>query len=262
MHFQVLSSGSKGNSALVRAGETRVLVDAGLTARQQSLRLETAKVSVRALHHLVVSHGHLDHARSAGILGKRNEDLVVHCAERVMRNRSLERARRLATLTIGRERELTDEEGRDAVRMLAVRIPHDADPTVAFRFEHGGRRAVVLTDMGRPAPEATEPLADPHLLLLEFNHDEELLASGPYPPKLKKRIAGDGGHLSNRQAADVLRSLAGPNIHTLVLAHLSEHNNRPELALEAARNTLDELGLAGVRVVVASQHEVGENLPV
>jgi len=262
MHLQVLSSGSRGNSTLVRGGETRILVDCGLGPRQQTERLEAARLPVRALHHIALSHGHLDHTRSAGVLGKRNPDLTVHCAERLMGNQALQRARRLSRLAIGRETLLTDSRGADPVTMLAVKIPHDADPTVAFRLEHEGRVAVVLTDMGRPAPEATAALANPHVLVLEFNHDEELLASGPYPEKLKRRIRGDGGHLSNRQAAEVLVRLAGPNLHTLVLAHLSKENNRPELALAAAGATLAELGRSDVRVLVASQDEVGESLAV
>ena len=262
MHFQVLSSGSKGNSALIRAGETRLLIDAGLTAREQTARLEAAQVPVRSLHHIALSHGHLDHTRSAGILSKRNQRLTVHCAERLMKNRALARARRLSTLTIGREQSLCDPTGADALQLQAVQIPHDADPTVAFRIEHEGRRLVILTDMGQPAPAATRALRDPHLLMLEFNHDEGMIATGPYPPSLRRRILGAGGHLSNRQSADVLEYLAGPNLHTLVLAHLSASNNTPELALEAANARLSALGLSHVRVIVASQSEIGENLRV
>jgi len=262
VHYQVLSSGSKGNSALVRAGEVRLLIDAGLSARAQTERLEAARTSVKALHHIALTHGHLDHARCAGVLSKRNQDLTVHCAERLMKNKSLARARRLATLRIGSEFELFDFERRDSLRLLAVQIPHDADPTVAFRVEHHGRRLVVLTDMGHPAPRNLAPLADPHVLHLEFNHDEDMLEAGPYPPKLQKRILGEGGHLSNLQAAEVLEQLAGPSLHTLVLAHLSEHNNTPELARSVAEAKLAELGRSHVRVLIASQTEVGESLEV
>lgn len=262
MHYQVLSSGSKGNSALVRAGDVRLLVDAGLTAREQTARLEAAKTSVRALHHIALTHGHLDHARSAGILSKRNEHLTVHCAERLMKNKSLARARRLSRLNIGSELELFDFEGRESLQLRAVQIPHDADPTVAFRVDHGGRSVVVLTDMGHPAPRALGPLVNSHVLHLEFNHDEGMIESGPYPPSLRTRILGDGGHLSNDQAAEVLAQLAGPNLHTLILAHLSENNNTPELARSVAESQLAALGRSDVRILIASQDEVGENIEV
>lgn len=264
MRLRVLGSGSEGNAVLVRAGEVHLLVDAGLPVRDLRARLEAARSPASRLDHVLVTHGHLDHARSAGILGRRSRELVVHAAERVLRNRSLARARRLSTLPVGREFVLPPSRfgGLDEVRVRSVRIPHDADPTVAFRLEHEGRAAVVVTDIGHPSPEAAKALADPHVLVLEFNHDREMLARGPYAEKLKRRIAGPAGHLSNEEAAQMLRLVAGPRLHTLVLAHLSRTNNLPLLALAAARGALAELGLDGVRVVVASQDEPGPDLEV
>jgi phosphoribosyl 1,2-cyclic phosphodiesterase len=100
------------------------------------------------------------------------------------------------------------------------------------------------------------------VLVLEFNHDVELLRNGPYPPALQRRILGGAGHLSNEEAARMLLLLAGPELHTLVLAHLSEKNNSPELARAAARGALASIGRDDVRVLVASQDEVGPNLGV
>ena len=179
-----------------------------------------------------------------------------------MNNASIRRHKRLATLTIGSCAELPNARGSDALRVSPVEIPHDAPPTVAFRIEHAGRTAVILTDMGVPRPEVAARLRGAHVLVLEFNHDTGMLAHGPYPATLKRRIAGNAGHLSNEQAACMLRAMADANLHTLVLAHLSAHNNTPELARAAARAALEELGLGHVRVLVASQDEVGENLQV
>jgi len=100
------------------------------------------------------------------------------------------------------------------------------------------------------------------LLVLEFNHDPEMLRKGPYPINLKKRVAGRGGHLSNDQGAEVLGHLAGPNLHTLILAHLSLKNNTRQLAVDAAEAKLAELGLEGVEVIVADQDQVGRNIEV
>lgn len=261
MHLQVLSSGSGGNSALVRAGEARVLVDAGLPSAEMGRRLEAARLGHGGLDHVFVTHGHLDHARSAGVVARRHR-ATLHCAEAVMRNASVRRHKRLATLRIGSPSSAPCSRGEAGLTLTPVALPHDAQPTVAFKIEHAGRVAVILTDMGVPRDDVARQLAGAHVIVLEFNHDLSLLESGPYPYPLKRRIAGNAGHLSNEQAAWMLRALASASLHTLVLAHLSEHNNRPEIAREVAQATLDALGLAHVQVLVASQTEVGPNLEV
>lgn len=263
MHLQVLSSGSAGNATLLRADDTRVLVDAGLSARAMTERLVVAGVPHQGIHHVLVTHAHLDHARSTGILAKRHQALL-HCPEAMMRHRTASRSPRLAALRPGVAVALAGPASASeaALTATAVPIPHDCDPTVAFVLDHGGRRAVILTDMGEPRDDVARRLAGAHVLVLEFNHDPQMLANGPYPPVLRKRIAGVGGHLSNDQGAAMLRRLAGPELHTLVLAHLSAKNNTPELAVEAARAALEDAGVTGVEVLVASQHEVGPNLRV
>jgi len=261
MHLQVLGSGSEGNAAVIRAGDLTVLCDAGLGVRVLSERFEAVGVGPHTIDHLLVTHAHLDHARSAGAIAKRQR-AVLHCAERIMGNRSIARAPVLERLHVGSTRELRPERGVGTLAFTPVLVPHDCDPTVAFRFEHEGRRLVVLTDLGAPRPELVRKLAGAHVLLLEFNHDPVMMADGPYPPVLQRRITGDQGHLSNDQAAELLGRLAGPELHTLVIGHVSKKTNRPELALEVAERKLRELGREDVRVVVAEQDRVGENLRV
>jgi phosphoribosyl 1,2-cyclic phosphodiesterase len=261
VHLQILSSGSEGNATLVRAGDLTLLVDAGLGMREQGERLRQAGLGPRALDHLLVSHAHLDHARSAGALAKR-QDALLHCAETCMQHRALARAPRKSTLPIGKPFALAAERGRGEVEALATLLPHDCDPTVAFRLESEGRCAVIVTDLGHPCPQVARALAGAHLLVLESNWDPELMEASPYPPVLRRRITGDRGHLSNQQSARMLELLAGPELHTLVLAHLSKKTNRPELARAAAEETLDRLGLRSVRVLFASQDEIGPALPV
>ena len=264
MHFQTLSSGSNGNAALVRAGETNVLLDAGLPLPELEERLLAARVAPQRVGHIALTHGHLDHARSAGLLARKT-GARVHCCESLMRNASLRKAPRLARLTVGGRTTLEVSGGSTCGETLSlepVAIPHDADPTVAFRLEHRGRVAVLVTDMGRVARQPALRLSGAHVLLLEFNHDLELLQHGPYPAQLKKRIAGPHGHLSNDEACDMLRLLIGPELHTLVLAHLSIVNNTPERAFDKARAALRALGREDVRVLIAGRDEVGPNIEV
>ncbi|MFT7486662.1 MAG: phosphoribosyl 1,2-cyclic phosphodiesterase [Candidatus Paceibacteria bacterium] len=261
MHIQVLGSGSEGNAMVLRAGDINLMVDAGLGVRVLSERFELAHVGPRTIDHLFVTHGHLDHARNAGAIAKRQK-ATLHCSEKIMGHRSISRAPEFVAFRIGQERTIEPVRGTGTLTYCPVLLPHDCDPTVGLRFEHEGRVAVVLTDIGRPDAEVARQLQGAALLVLEFNYDPEMLREGPYPPVLQQRISGGRGHLSNDQAADMLEQLACPDLHTVVLAHISQKNNTPQLAEACARAALERMGRPEVKVVIASQHEVGDNLEV
>lgn len=261
MHLQVLGSGSGGNAVLVRAGELNLLVDAGLPLDELERRLVEARLPPHRLDAIALTHGHLDHARSAGLLSQKC-GARVYCSEGLMSNASLRRARAFHALPVGGALAIRARRGPDVIRLQAIPLPHDAEPTLAFRLEHAGRAAAICTDMGHPAHAAALALAGVHLLVLEFNHDAEMLARGPYTSALKRRVAGPRGHLSNAEAAQVLRWAIAPELTTLVLAHLSATNNSPELALAAARAALAEAGRSDVRLFVAEQDRVGPSLEV
>jgi phosphoribosyl 1,2-cyclic phosphodiesterase len=261
VHLQVLSSGSGGNSTLVRAGDTAVLVDAGLTLKDLDERFAAARFAPAELDHVLVTHGHLDHARSAGALARR-ERALLHTAAALQSNASIRRCKNLNTLSVGGIQALPGRLRDEGFCATSIPLPHDALPTVAFKLEHEGRCAVILTDMGTPKAEVAQALRGAHVLVLEFNHDPQMLRCGPYPPALQRRILGNGGHLSNVQAAEMLEAMATDSLHTLVLAHLSEKNNTRELALQHARAALARRGLEHVRVLIADQSVIGENLQV
>lgn len=261
MHIQTLSSGSDGNATLVRAGDATILVDAGLPMQELEARLEAARVGFRQIDHVFVTHGHLDHSRSAGRIARKHH-ATVHASEGLLVHRAIRRARRLSAITIDSPSRAEGPRGDQGLRLTPVRLPHDAHPTVAYRIEHDGRAAIVLTDMGRPADDVVRRLVGAHVIVIEFNHDVRMVEEGPYPEPLKRRILGGAGHLSNDEAGEVLARLVTSELHTVVLAHLSETNNTPELAVAAARRTLRDAGRDDVRVLVASQHEVGPNLAV
>ncbi len=249
-----MGSGSRGNAALLWADETVILIDAGLPIRTLTERLASTGIGFKAIDHVIVSHGHLDHSRSAGIIAKRH-GAALHCAARIHEHRSVSRAPDKRDLPINGSTTLEPRRGSEPVKLTTAKIPHDCEPTVAFRIDHRGKTLSFLSDMGEPREDAAQALANPGLLVLESNYDEQMLKEGPYPAALKQRVRGVGGHLSNEQMAVMLTRMAGPALHTVILAHLSEKNNRPELAIEAARAALERLGRPEVQVLAAKQAE-------
>lgn len=255
MKLQILGSGSRGNAALLWAGETLVLIDAGLPIRTLNSRLDGARIGHRAIDHVLVSHGHLDHSRSAGIIAKRH-GATLHCAAKIQLHRSLCRAPDKKDLPIGGTTVL---EGRGplgtSLRVTTTKVPHDCEPTVAFGIEQSGRKLSLISDMGEPREDVAKVLHDPHVLMLEANYDLDMLMSGPYPQSLRERVQGSGGHLSNEQMAVMLTRVAGPKLHTVYLIHLSEKNNTSVLARAAAETALQRMGRDNVEVITALQHE-------
>ena len=262
MRLRVLGSGSRGNSALLSADETLVLLDAGLPIRELAARLESSRIGHRGIDHVLVTHGHLDHSRSAGIIAKRHR-AALHCADRYFHNRALSRAPEKRALQDRGRIELEPRPGSEPGPVVrTIRVPHDCDPTFALGIEHRDRHLALVSDMGEPREDVASALENPHVLLLEANHDVQMLRAGPYPPPLKDRVAGPRGHLSNDQMAVMLTRMAGPRTHTVVLIHLSEKNNTSALALGAARAALAHLGRPEIRVLAATQHEPLEPIDV
>lgn len=257
MNIQILGSGSKGNAAVLRAGEVTVLLDAGLGARILGERLQAAGVGHRGLDHVVVTHGHLDHARSAGIYAKRHA-ATLHCPGRIQEHKAMARAPKkcalpqpgVTTLTTPRPSRGSEIQGPT---IETVRVPHDCDPTLALRIEHEGRVLGWLTDIGEPREDVARTLSGCHVLAIEANHDPVMLREGPYPESLKARVLGVGGHLSNDQMATMLARMAGPELHDVILLHLSATNNDPQVARSTAEAALARLGRSDIAVHVASQ---------
>lgn len=229
-----LGSGSKGNGTLVESGNSCVLVDCGFSVRETERRLARLGRTATDLTAILVTHEHSDHGRGVLPLARKYRLPII--------------------LTAGTARALNPA-GADEVRVIDTRnpfavgsfevtpvaVPHDAREPVQFIFARDGRRVGVLTDLGCITPHVVESFNGCDGLLIEANHDPDMLAHGPYPPALKRRVGGDWGHLSNQQCAGLLARIDRRCLQLVVLGHISQHNNTVALVEEAVSPYREEL---------------------
>lgn len=242
MRFAALGSGSAGNGLVVEAGGTRLLLDCGFTVEEAERRLARLGLAAGDLAGIVVTHEHGDHFDGVLPLARRH-------GLRVWMTHGTFRAGRTAA---GVHLTLIDGQRAFDVGALSVQpvpVPHDAREPVQYVFSDGARRLGVLTDIGSPTRHVEATLCGCDALVLECNHDPQLLAAGPYPGWLKARIAGPFGHLANAAAAALLAAIDRSRLRHVLAAHLSEQNNRPELARTALAAVLgcapEWIGVAG-----------------
>ncbi|WP_232090548.1 MBL fold metallo-hydrolase [Billgrantia diversa] len=243
LRFASLGSGSKGNATLVSDEETMVLVDCGFGLRETERRLARLGLHPRQLDAVLVTHEHGDHLRGVGPLARRYAVPVYITPGTWLSGR-------LGEVPC---RHWITPQSRFAVKSLVIdpfTVPHDAREPVQFRFESHGRHLGVLTDLGQPTDHVVEAFSGCDALILECNHDRYMLEVGPYPPRLKRRVGGNWGHLANVQAAALLQRLGLDRLQRIVCSHLSEHNNCPELVLDTLTPLLDG---DGSRLTIAAQ---------
>jgi phosphoribosyl 1,2-cyclic phosphodiesterase len=254
VRFTVLGSGSGGNSTLIEADGTRLLVDAGFSARDLARRLDGLGVDPDSLTAIVLTHDHGDHTRGMGVYARR------HGTRLHMTARTREACSRLLR---GGEQIECYEPGRPFVVGALTVEPfltvHDAADAVGVAVvdSRRGLRLGIATDLGRPTSQIRHALSACHALVLEANHDEVLLQQAPYPWQVKARIRSSHGHLSNEAAARFALELLHPGLSAVVLAHLSRESNHPDLARRVVGRALRAAGWRGRLEVAAQDHPTG-----
>lgn len=245
MRFASLGSGSQGNALIVDAGDTRLLLDCGFSTRATIEKLSRLEIAAEDITAILVTHEHSDHVAGVFRLASRF-GIPVYLTHgtyvAVPRGKTaLPECRVIDSHTVF---------SIDGLEVHPYPVPHDAREPVQYAFSDGRHRLGVLTDSGTITPHIVTVLRHCDALVLECNHDRDLLAASDYPMMLKRRVGGNLGHLANAQAASLLQQLDTQQLQHIVAAHLSEQNNRPELAVKALATALD---CAEEWVAVASQ---------
>ena len=254
MHVISLQSGSNGNCIYVEAGGVKLLFDAGISGSRAKERLAQHGRDIAGVDAVLISHDHVDHSRSMGIFHRKfglpiyTTAKTYHAASRY----GLGEIEDLRHFTAGE----TLQFGRVTVETIST--PHDGVDGVVFVVDDGKHRLGILTDLGHVFGDLEGVIGSLDAVLLESNYDPDMLANGPYPEFLKERIEGPGGHISNFEAAEVLKSSASKRMKWACLAHLSEDNNTPALALKTHRRILGKR----LPIFVATRYEASEVMEV
>ena len=259
----VLGSGSAGNSALLTTGHCRVLVDAGLSARQTVARLAQAGIAPEQLDGVLLTHEHCDHASGLDVLCRRFRELPIYCnalTAEVLRHEGgcLAAHGNWHVFKTGNDFSIKD------IDIQTFPVPHDAVDPVGYMFHHGLAALGYLTDLGFATKLVHERVREATTLLIETNHDSALLnADTKRPWSVKQRIMSRHGHLSNEAAAAVIAQMlaGGAKLRRAVLGHLSRDCNRPDLAIQTVRTQGGE-GAGTLEIIAASQVEISARLLV
>jgi phosphoribosyl 1,2-cyclic phosphodiesterase len=255
MKLTPLASGSSGNSFLVQGNGASFLVDAGLSAKQISERVAKVGVDPASLSGIIVSHGHSDHVKGVGVLSRKYKlPICMNRATWQLVKDSVGKIHKLEIFQTGRVFEFA------GFKIHPFSVPHDCVDPVGFRISKGTCGMGIATDLGTATGLVANLLSGLQVVVLESNHDPQMLLDGPYPWELKQRVRGRLGHLSNAESAQLLQRVFSDELQAVILAHMSETNNRAELALSCARSSLREFLAQRGTVCCARQNEVGPTI--
>ncbi|MBR3606405.1 MAG: MBL fold metallo-hydrolase [Lachnospiraceae bacterium] len=234
MEMCSIASGSSGNCIYVGSGATHLLVDIGISGKKAESGLNTLGLSCRDIDGIMITHEHSDHICGLGVLSRKYH-IPIYATEKTIaaieRISSLGKIEKELFVPIKADKSFQIKE----ITVNPMKISHDAADPVAYRFKYGKKKVAVATDMGTYNDYTIECLKGMDALLLEANHDVNMVQVGPYPYPLKQRILGDRGHLSNELSGRLLGLLAHDKLQAVMLGHLSKENNMPELAYQTVR---------------------------
>ncbi|MFQ5786805.1 MAG: MBL fold metallo-hydrolase [Thermodesulfobacteriota bacterium] len=250
MRVCTLASGSSGNSLFIQTNNAKILVDAGISLRQIKSRLKNLCVEISEIDAVIVTHEHTDHALSLPKI-----DNTTYIASATL-NFWKDKVRNLKEFDTANSFTIRD------VLINPFSVPHDALDPVGFTIETDHKKLGIVTDIGTSTSLVKERLRGSNILVIEFNHDEEILKNSSYPWELKQRIKSSLGHLSNRQAATLLADLLHKELFHVVLAHLSKINNSPDVALRAAYSVIKKVGVENINLSLAPRNTNGEVLTI
>ena len=244
-YYYSIASGSSGNCGLYMADGTAILIDLGVSLRRITTALKALSLTLEDISAVVLTHEHIDHVKGLPMFLKKAKAPVfaTRGTAEAFEEKNPEYADRLNIFDSGERFWVRD------VDVVPFPTPHDAAESTGYIFEHGGSRFGFATDLGFVPQSAAALLRGCETVVLESNHDPHMLQAGPYPYALKQRVAGPNGHLSNPDCAVFAAALADSGTKRLILAHLSEKNNMPALALQQTKNALR--GREGCTVCVA-----------
>jgi phosphoribosyl 1,2-cyclic phosphodiesterase len=255
----VLASGSAANCIYVASDQTRVLIDVGLSGRETERRLAEIGTDTRGIHAVCLTHEHSDHCAALRVLKKRH-GLPVYAnsdtAKAVDRMESEMAGVEWNIFTTGVGFTVGD------LHIEPFSVPHDAYDPVGFLVTCGHLRAGIVTDMGMVTTLIRERLRNCQAVVIETNHDPDMLSNAKRPWSLKQRIKGRQGHLSNQEAADLVVEIAGPHLKSVFVAHLSRECNHPDLAHKTVREALDKGGFQHVSVLLTYADRVSEMVTI
>lgn len=239
IRFISLISGSSGNASFISDGKTNLLVDCGMSGAKLKQALNSIDALPESITALLITHEHIDHTRGAGVISRRY-NIPVFATEGTHRNMD---AGKLAEENINIVKNGTPFE-LGSIAITPFSIPHDAAEPVGYTFNISGERCAVATDIGRMNDTILDAVKGCKSVILESNHDIEMLRCGSYPFPLKQRILGEFGHLSNDVAAKTALELVKSGTEHIMLGHLSQENNRPEIAMLESYNLLSREGIS------------------
>jgi len=248
MRFSVLGSGSRGNSVYIESGKTGILIDAGFSGKELGARLKSIGRELACVKALCITHEHTDHICGAGVLSRRGKIPTYINGETYLAGE-----KKIGKLFSLREFATGDMLQIGDLQVRSFRVSHDTADPVGYVVSDDRVSLGYCTDTGKVSHLIGRRLAACNGLILEFNHNLQMLKNGPYPLPLQQRVRSSRGHLCNEDAAEFLSQLMGDHLRLVVLAHLSETNNRPDLARQAALRFVKQWNATELLVALQDQ---------